>query len=117
MFVKGDSRINRKGRPKIGNTLAERFRDALAVPLSETPEGNYTTFDSIVDAIVKKAMKGDLASADWLIARGWGKLIERLEAVNLNKQYDFTNIPIEERKKLLEALKLGTVRNDSPDTD
>lgn len=115
-FKKNDPRICKTGRPKLGKTLAAKFRDALSEPLSETEQGAYTMFDSIVDAIVKKALKGDLASADWLIARGYGKLIDRTENVNLNKTYDFSNVPIEERKKLLETMRLGTVANDSPDT-
>ena len=119
-FVKGDPRINRKGRPKLGNTLAAKFRDALSEPLSETPEGKYTTFDSIVDSIVKKAMKGDLASADWLIARGYGKMIERIEGTNVNQNYDFSNLDLETRMKLLETLKSDretVIPSDLPDSE
>ena len=115
-FVKGDPRINRRGRPKLGDSISQKFQDALNEKLS----GDYSQLDSIIDAIVKKALKGDLAAADWLIARGYGKLIERQEHVNLNKNYDFSNVRMEDRQKLLELIKsangIATVPSDDTDT-
>ena len=102
-FTKGDARINRKGRPKKGESITEKFEDAL----NEKLNGDYSNLDSIIDAVMKKALKGDLAAADWIIARGYGKLIERIESTNrnINQNYDVSAIPLEERKRLLEVAK------------
>lgn len=115
-YKKGQSG-NPKGRPKKGETLAEMFRDALAEPVKETAEGRYTRLHKIIDKVVTKAEAGDQQAIEYALARGFGKLIDRIESANVNKQYDFKDIPIEERKKLLETLKLGTIHTDSPDTD
>jgi hypothetical protein len=115
-YQKGQSG-NPKGRPKKGETLAEMFRDALSEPIKETDEGSYTRLHKIIDKVVAKAEAGDQQAIEYALARGFGKLIDRVESANVNKQYDFKDIPIEERKRVLEALKLGTVRNESPDSD
>jgi hypothetical protein len=100
-FVKGDSRINRKGRAKKGETLAEMFRDALSDKLN----GDYTKLDSLIDKVVDMALKGNQNAIEYVLARGWGKMIERVESTNVNQNYDFTNLSLEERMKLLEQLK------------
>ena len=74
-FKKGDPRINRKGRMKKGQSLAEKFRDALA----EKVDGDYTKLDAIIDVVMKAALKGNLPAVEFLLARGWGKLIDRVE--------------------------------------
>lgn len=114
-FKKGfDPRRNLKGRPHKGESLSEKFRDAL----SEKAEGDYTFLDAIIDTQIDKAIAGDSAAADWVISRGYGKLVDRIESNNINKNYDFTNLPMEERIKLLELLKLAnpTIPSDNPDT-
>lgn len=108
-FVKGDKRINRKGRPKVGESLAEKYRDAL----NEALTGNYTKLDSLIDKAVEKALKGDLSAIQYVEARAYGKLVERTEAINTNMNYDFSNMPLEERKKLLETLRNARRDNDS----
>jgi hypothetical protein len=115
-FKKGDTRINRKGRPKIGNTLAERFRDAMSETLDKT--NGYTALDSIIDSIVKKAMQGNQDAIEYCLARGWGKMIDRIENNNINKNYDFSNLSIEERTHLLELIKSAkpVVADDNPDS-
>lgn len=113
-FTKGDARINRKGRPKVGESLAEKFRDAMAERLT----GDYTKLDSLIDKTVDMALKGDQAALEYALARGYGKLIDRSENVNVNQNYDFTNLSLEERMKLLEQLKnagITVVRNNNPD--
>ena len=113
-FVKGDKRINRKGRPKLGNTLADKFRDAFG----EVESGDYTKLDSAIDKVVTMAQQGNLAALDYALARGWGKLIDRVETNNNNKNYDFSNLPMQDRLKLLELLRQAnaTVPSDNPDS-
>jgi hypothetical protein len=115
-FVKGDSRINRKGRPKVGQSLAEKFRDAL----NESLTGDYTNLDSIIDKVVTKAMKGNQDAIEYVLARSHGKVIERIETTNVNQNYDFTNLSMDERLKLLEQLKSARstiVPSNNPDTN
>ncbi len=115
-FVKGDPRINRKGRPKMGESIAEKFRDGLAEPLDKS--NGYSTLDSIIDRMIKKALQGNQDAAEYVIARGYGKMIDRIEANNINKNYDFSNLSIEERTRLLELIKSAKpiVPDDNPDS-
>ena len=114
-FKKGDARINRKGRRKAGNTLAEKFRDAGNEELSE----GYSVLDSIIDSLKTNALKGNQDAIEYFLARGHGKLIERIEAINTNQNYDFSNLSIEERMKLMELIKRArtVVPSDNPDTE
>ncbi len=113
-FQKGDARINRKGRAKVGQSIAEKFRDAGAEELSV----GYSVLDSIIDSIMKKALQGNQDAQEYFIARGYGKMIERIEANNINKNYDFSNLDLEERRKLLELIQSAkpVVPSDNPDT-
>lgn len=112
-FTKGDARINRKGRPKLGRSLSDKFKDAL----SESLTGDYTQLDSIIDAIMKKALKGDQQAVEYVLARGYGKMTDRVESVNLNKNYEFTNLPTEERMRLLELIRNARPTIPSGETD
>jgi hypothetical protein len=94
---------NPKGRAKLGETLAEKFRDAMA----EKVNGDYSKLDKLIDKTIDMALKGNQNAIEFALARGWGKLIDRVESVNtnLNTNYDITQLPLEERRKLLETLK------------
>lgn len=109
-FKAGDARINRRGRTKKGETLAEKFRDALA----ETLDGDYTKLDSLIDTVLKMALKGDQKAIEFMLERGFGKVPERIESVNQTVNYDFTNLPLEERVKLLEQIRSAR-RTDATD--
>jgi hypothetical protein len=95
-FVKGDPRINRKGRPRVfiskmkeqGYTLSE-VQDAMQVLMSMSPEElmgirnnpQATVLEvSIAAAIMKSIQKGDLFSLETLLTRVYGKPREKLEA-------------------------------------
>lgn len=113
-FKKGDARINRKGRPKVGESLSEKFRDAMAERLT----GDYTKLDSLIDTTIAKALKGDQVALEYCLARGFGKMVDRVEATNVNQNYDFTHLDLEARMKLLEQLRdarLTIVPSGNPD--
>jgi hypothetical protein len=95
-FVKGDPRINRKGRPRVfiskmkeqGYTLSE-VQDAMQVLMSMSPEElteiktnpNATVLEvSIAAAIMKSIERGDLFSLETLLTRVYGKPKEKIEA-------------------------------------
>lgn len=95
-FVKGDPRINRKGRPRVfiskmkeqGYTLSE-VQDAMQVLMSMSPEElseirnnpQATVLEvSIASAIMTSIKKGDLFSLETLLTRVYGKPKEKLEA-------------------------------------
>jgi hypothetical protein len=116
-FKPGDPRINRKGRAKKGQSLAEKFRDALAEQAAEGTEG-YSKLDQLIDKTVTMALSGEQQAIEYVFARGWGKLIDRVESNNINKNYDFSNLSTEDRMKLLELIKSArpVVPADLPDT-
>lgn len=114
-FAKGDARINRKGRPKKGETLADICRDALLEVIDEA--NGYRKIDSVIDKMVEQALKGNKDARAELLTRTFGKPIERIESSNTNKNYDFSNLSLEERMKLLEQLNNAdaTIVKDNPD--
>jgi len=114
-FQPGDTRINRKGRPKKGETIADLCRDALLEVID--PESNYRKIDSIIDKMVTQAQRGNKEARAELLTRTFGKPVERIEQTNVNQNYDFTNLSLEKRMELLEQLKHArvTVIRDNPD--
>jgi len=78
-FKKGyDPRRNITGRPKLGYTLADRYRDALNEPVDpEKPD--YTIGDAIIDVAINRALSGQLDAVQYIEARGFGKIPERVE--------------------------------------
>jgi hypothetical protein len=96
-FTKGDSRINRKGRPKVGESLAEKFRDALA----ERLQGDYSKLDSLIDKTVDMALKGNQQAIEFVLARGWGKMIDRVE-ITPKQEFDLSKLSDEEIERLEE---------------
>lgn len=83
---KGDPRNNLTGRPKLGATLAARYRDALAEAQNEANGGDYTKLDAMIDVLIGKAMEGDQRAIEYLQERGFGKVPDRLELANLNTE-------------------------------
>lgn len=115
-FAKGvDSRRNLKGRPKVGETLADLCRDALLEVIDEST--GYRKIDSILDKMVTQAQQGNKDARAELLTRTFGKPVERIEATNVNQNYDFSHLSMEERLKLLEQLRnaRATVVRDDPD--
>lgn len=114
-FTKGDTRINRKGRKKKGDVFSELLRDALLEVLD--PATGYRRIDSIADKMVTQAQQGNKDARQDVLHYAYGKPVERIEQTNVNQNYDFSNLSLEERVKLLEQLRnaRATVVRDNPD--
>ena len=74
-FKKGpDSRRNVKGRPPVLPDLKE----AIARLLSEEDE-DTNRLEKVLNALYKKALKGDVRAAQELIDRGYGKPNQKVD--------------------------------------
>ena len=67
---------NPAGRPKLGNSLAEKVRDALQ---ENAGKEGYTTLDALLDVLKKAALAGDMQAINMLFDRGYGKPGESLK--------------------------------------
>ena len=114
-FKKGDSRINRKGQPHKGETISALCRSALLHVIDE--ESGYRKIDSILDKMITQAQQGNKDARNELLTRAFGKPVERIESTNVNQNYDFTNLSLEDRVRLLEQLRSArvTIVRDDPD--
>lgn len=92
-FVKGDPRINRKGRAKVGETLAEKVRDAMNEKVADGQE--YTKLDQMIDDAMAQARKGKFQYLEALWARGFGKVPDKIE-INKDDDIDLSNLTKEE---------------------
>jgi hypothetical protein len=92
-FQKGFDPRRQVGRKKQGETLAQRVRDALNEPLIEGTD--YTKLDGILDAIIEKALTGDVPAAEYLHARGYGKIPDRLQ-IGVQQKIDLSRLTDEE---------------------
>ena len=81
-FVKGDSRINRAGRPKKLPDL-----DALLIEVLAEEVNKSVALKAILIALRKKAMAGDVRAAEVLLDRGYGKLKQ-----STGLEVDFTRL-------------------------
>ena len=80
-FVKNDPRINRAGRPRLAESLAEAIRQAGG----EVIDGE-TRRDRAIRKLWELAEDGNLSAAELVFTRGWGRVVEseiedRLRAV------------------------------------
>lgn len=106
-FTKGDPRINRKGRAKVGMTLAEKVRDAMNEAVTEGQE--YTKLDQMIDDAMAQARKGKFQYLEALWARGFGKVPDKLEIDNEGEKYDLSRLTdeeVKEWKRLKEKAKI-----------
>jgi len=55
-FVKGDPRINRKGRPKKEFTITDKIRQIIQ---EKDPQLKKTYLEIFANTVIKRAIKGD----------------------------------------------------------
>jgi len=67
-FVKGDPRINRRGRPKKGQTIT----DILGLLLDREKDGELRRV-TVAEKLIELAIKGDVAALKYLVDRLDGK--------------------------------------------
>jgi hypothetical protein len=74
-FVKGDTRINRRGVPREAVALAQKLRDLAAdVLFSPSPRSeSKTRLICILEALADKAERGDVRAAEILFERIGGR--------------------------------------------
>jgi len=77
-FVKGDSRINRHGRPKKLPEL-----DTLLIEVLGREVSGSTELHLVIEALLKKAKAGDVRSAELLLDRYYGKVPQAVTFDNL----------------------------------
>lgn len=75
-FVKGDPRINRKGRPKVGQTFAEYVRNFME---AGGDEDKNTIIAEMMQIAIKKAKQGQFQFWDAMINRAYGKVPDVVE--------------------------------------
>lgn len=105
-FKKGyDPRRWMGGRPKLGHTLAEKYREVFNEALDpENPD--FTVGDAIIEIAVKRALKGDLAAIQYIEARGFGKVPDVVELIrDKTDEIDLTKWDADDLKKYEQLLK------------
>lgn len=78
-FASHPENINRKGRPKRDNSIAEILRKLLDEPASDS--NAKTKREMILRKVVDDAFKGDNWARQFIAERTEGKAIERIEAI------------------------------------
>ena len=67
--------INRKGAPKKLPALDKLLADVLG------SDGTYKSkAQEIIESLLKRALKGDVRAAELLLERGYGKVLQRIDA-------------------------------------
>lgn len=100
-FVKGDTRINRNGRPRLGLSFAEWVRDAMEAP---NPTNGRRKVDMLIDEAMRRALKGNFQFWDALVARGYGKVADKIE-MQTEEKLDLSKLTKEEIETWMRLLQ------------
>lgn len=96
-FKKGQS-----GNPAGRTPVLPDLKDLMTKVLSEEKQG-MTAAEAILRGQISKAVKGDTRAAEWLIDRGYGKLLQK---VNFSGAVGVTDLSESELdNKIQELLK------------
>jgi hypothetical protein len=112
-FRKGDTRINRKGRPKLGLAIAELSRSYLKEPVSDD-NPDYLWENKILEELRKLAASGNLQAMEMLLSRAYGKIPENIK-INQEEEVgpDFTTLTPEEFDIMNKLITKATYGPDS----
>jgi hypothetical protein len=95
--------INRKGRPRVGLTFAELVREVMQEPDHQSKK---TKVEAMVDIAMKLALKGKFQFWDALVARGYGKVPDKIEMTQ-EQPFDPSKYTDEELAQLKALLEKG----------
>ena len=99
-FVKGDPRINRKGRPKKGETFPEYVRAFMEAE----GEGKSTIVAEMMVIAVKRAKMGQFQFWEALVNRAYGKVPDKVEMQTQEKP-DLSKLTTEELEIWMQLLE------------
>ena len=91
-FTKGDPRINRKGRPKKGETFAEYVRNFIE---SEDETKKKAVIETMMMVAIKKANQGQFQFWEQLVNRAYGKVPDKVE-MNTQEKPDLSKLTKDE---------------------
>lgn len=100
-FVKGDPRINRKGRTPLGTTLAEYLRKII----EETDDGKKQSIaDQMMMVAISKAKRGQFQFWEAIFNRAYGKVPDKVE-IDSQEKPDLSKLTKEEIETWMRLLE------------
>jgi hypothetical protein len=102
-FEKGDSRINRAGRPPSGKAIAEKARSILKSPSPDNPD--LLVEDIILQNIVADALSGSLQSSVVILNRAYGRDTEHIMLGKEEQEIDYSVLSDEELNMMMAIME------------